>query len=169
MSDAGRAIDVRSSTNLRSCLWMRTGPFRPPAPARQTSRFPSPGPDPPLAADGNDSSARRTMSEMPKTFWKFDCVALLEDLQERSVKFRTVEDGLSTEGSTGKRCATSIIRLRDSVNGTFFHELRNRSARQSLDSRALYTRLSADLSALPRHPSPRGVGAPPVSPVSGGA
>jgi DNA invertase Pin-like site-specific DNA recombinase len=42
--------------------------------------------------------------------WKLDRVArslshltkLLEELEERGVKFRTVEDGLSTEGSTGK-------------------------------------------------------------------
>ena len=42
--------------------------------------------------------------------WKLDRVArslahltkLLEEFEERGVKFRTVEDGLSTEGSTGK-------------------------------------------------------------------
>ena len=42
--------------------------------------------------------------------WKLDRVArslshltkTLEELEERGVKFRTVEDGLSTEGSTGK-------------------------------------------------------------------
>jgi DNA invertase Pin-like site-specific DNA recombinase len=67
------------------------------------------------------SGARKDRPELAKalaackpgdTFacWKLDRVArslshltkLIEDLDQRKVKFRTVEDGLSTEGSTGK-------------------------------------------------------------------
>ena len=67
------------------------------------------------------SGARKDRPELAKalaacsrgdTFacWKLDRVArslshltkLLEEIEERGVKFRTVEDGLSTEGSTGK-------------------------------------------------------------------